>query len=71
MLQLSLMPFPDQAKDLDPDGRYWGHPMMWWGGGNQVTYTLFSILWLITWILVVIVLIALARWLWKKGDKGR
>ena len=69
MLLFSMMRFGDQAKDLDQDGRYWGHPMMWWAGGNQGTYAVFSILWLITWVLVVIVLIALARWLWKKGDR--
>ena len=55
----------------DYDGRYWGHPMMWWAVGGQGTYAVFSILWLITWVLVVFVLIALARWLWKKGDKNR
>lgn len=26
------------------------------------------VLWLITWFLIAIVLIALARWLWKKGN---
>lgn len=28
-----------------------------------------GILWLVTWVLVVAVLIALLRWLWKKGSK--
>lgn len=32
---------------------------IWFGG----------VFWLITWILVIAVLAALVRWLWKKGDK--
>ncbi len=48
-----------------------GHPMMWWVGNNPSTFWLFGLLWLATWILVIFVLFALARWLWKKGDKGR
>jgi len=30
-----------------------------------------SIVVLITWILIILVLIALFRWLWKKGDKEK
>lgn len=30
-----------------------------------------SFLWLISWIAVIAVLVALARWLWKLGNKGR
>jgi len=49
---------------------YWGnHPMMWWMDGNSGALWFFGILWLVTWILVIIALIALIRWLWKKGDK--
>lgn len=47
------------------------HPMMGWMGTNSGTFWVFGILWLVTWVLVIIVLIALVRWLWKKGDKGR
>ena len=55
------------------DGRLWeNHPMMWWGGSGGSSFFWFhAILALITWVLVIIVLIALARWLWKKGDKVR
>lgn len=36
-----------------------GGGWMWFGG----------VFWLVTWILVVAVLVALLRWLWKKGGK--
>jgi uncharacterized membrane protein len=36
-----------------------------YGGGFP---PLAVILWLVTWVLVVMVLFALFRWLWKKGD---
>ncbi|MBI2594409.1 hypothetical protein HYW39_01800 [Candidatus Curtissbacteria bacterium] len=48
-----------------------GHPMMWWAGSNPNAFWLFGLLWLVTWILVIVVLVALVRWLWKKGDKIR
>ncbi len=39
------------------------------GYGSSVEFPpLAVILWLITWVLVVMVLFALFRWLWKKGD---
>ncbi|KKR57711.1 MAG: hypothetical protein UU05_C0024G0018 [Candidatus Curtissbacteria bacterium GW2011_GWA1_40_47] len=60
---------PPQGYD---NGYFWGHhPMMGWMGGNTGAFWFFGILWLATWILVIVVLIALIRWLWKKGDKGR
>ena len=55
------------------DGRDLGlnyHPMMW-GGANSSAFWFFGILCVITWIMVIIVLFALARWLWEKGDKVR
>ena len=60
----------ESGKNLN-DGRYFAgqHPMMGWVGNNTGTFWIFGILWLITWVLVIIVMIALARWLWKKGDK--
>ena len=55
------------------DGRDFGanyHQMMWWGGpGGSSLFWFHAILALITWVLVIIVLIVLIRWLWKKGDK--
>jgi len=53
------------------DDRYfWGHhPMMGWAGNNSEAFWIFGILWAVTWVLIIVVLIALARWLWKKGDK--
>ena len=61
----------DLPKGLDNRYSVLGHPMMWWADGGQGAFAVFSILWLITWVLLIIVLIALARWLWKKGDKGK
>lgn len=52
-------------------GPWTSHPMMWWAGSNLNTFWLFGLLWLITWILIIVVLVALVRWLWKKGDKVR
>ena len=55
------------------DERYFlgHHPMMWWAGTNAGAFWLFGILCIVTWILVITALIALTRWLWKKGDKVR
>lgn len=48
-------------------------PWMMSGSWNQMTglgwFWFGGIVWLITWILVIAVLVALLRWLWKKGDK--
>ncbi len=38
-----------------------------WGSWSAV----FIILWGLTWILVIIALIAAIRWLWSKGGKGK
>lgn len=60
----------ESGQNLYDDRYFWGHhPMMWGFGNNQGAFWFFSILWLATWILVIVVLIALIRWLWKKGDK--
>ncbi|MBI2012740.1 hypothetical protein HYW39_01810 [Candidatus Curtissbacteria bacterium] len=59
-----------------PTGNYsqsipWGgHPMMWWADNNSGALWLFGLLWIVTWILFAAVLLALFRWLWKKGDKA-
>ena len=63
----------ESGQKLPSDDRYfWDHhPMMGWMGANSGVFWVFGILWLATWVLVIIVLIALVRWLWKKGDKGK
>ena len=68
-----MMRYGTDAAQRGVDDRYfWDHHSMMWGfGNNPGVFWFFSILWLVTWILVLIVLIALVRWLWKKGDKGR
>lgn len=49
-------------------GMMWGNPGMW--GGNAAGVGVFlGILWLVTWVSFTAVLVALARLLWKKGDK--
>lgn len=45
------------------------HPMMWFAGNSQGTIWLASILWFLTWILVIAVLAALFRLLWRKGEE--
>ncbi len=50
---------------------WYPHPMMWWAGNTGGMFWLFGFLSLTTWIIVIIVLAALARWLWKKSDKVR
>lgn len=68
MMRWDASPLP-QSYD---DRYFWGnHPMMWWAGNNSGAIWAFSFLWIVTWILVIVVLIALIRWLWKKGDKAR
>ena len=68
MMRWGASPLPQGV-----DERYfWSHhPMMWWGANNPGLFWFFGILWFATWILVIVVLVALVRWLWKKGDKGR
>lgn len=53
----------------DGQGPWVGHPMMWWTGSSSGAFWVFGILWLVTWLLVIVVLVALVRWIWKKGDK--
>lgn len=45
---------------------FWGDSSMM--GGWQAGFWLWSILAWVTWILIIVALIALIRWLWKKGD---
>ena len=61
----------ESGQKLPSDDRYFGgyHPMMGWMGANPGAFWIFGILWAVTWVLIIVVLIALIRWLWKKGDK--
>ena len=47
-----------------------GNPMLMFFGNNQGAMWLMGLLWIVTWILFAAVLLALFRWLWKKGDKA-
>lgn len=54
-----------------------GPGMMGWYGGNsagwgmmgQGGFWIWMILGWITWILIIVALVAFIRWMWKKGDK--
>lgn len=65
--------YSDKVSQFDGRGD-WGqgmHYMMGYGGYGAFP-PLGVLLWVATWILVVMVLIALFRWLWRKGDnRGR
>ena len=64
-----MMRYGNDVGQRTYDDRLWeNHPMMWWSGGSGA-FWVFGILCLVTWILVIVALIALIRWLWKKGDK--
>lgn len=71
MLLAGMMRFGTEAAETGFDDRYFRyHQMMpWFGGGTDIWLSAF--LWLVTWILIIAVLVALVRWLWKKGDKVR
>lgn len=62
---------PQASPQAYPNGGYYDHPMM--GGFGESGYGLwfFDIMHLVTWLLVIAVLVALLRWLWKKGDKAK
>lgn len=71
----------DATKSVTPDDvnnwNNWGYGMMgrhlaftnMMGLGGEWGFWLMSTMCLVTWILANMVLIALFRWLWKKGDK--
>lgn len=50
-------------------GYFGGRSMM--DGDNWGVLGIWGVLNLITWILVMLVLIALLRWLWQKGDEKK
>lgn len=69
MLVFEMMRFGTDAAQKNLDDRYFPyHQMMF---GNSSSLWIHGILALITWILVIAVLVALLRWLWKKGDGRR
>lgn len=39
------------------------------GGYGQETFWIFALLCIVTWVLIIVALIAFIRWMWKKGDK--
>jgi len=45
---------------------FWSGPQMM--GGWQTGFWIWSILGWLTWILLIVALIALIRWLWRKGS---
>lgn len=59
MLALEMMRFGTESADRVP-------MMGWLGDGTGIWF--YALLWLVTWILIIAVLVALLRWLWKKGD---
>lgn len=69
----SVTPTPDDVNNwgnwgYGMMGRPWAFAnMMGWGGGWGFWLT--GAMCLVTWILANMVLIALFRWLWEKGDK--
>lgn len=60
---------PYQPQQVQQGVQTYGHPMMMFFGNNPGALWLFGILWIVTWVLFMAVLVALLRWLWKKGDK--
>lgn len=69
MMLISMMRFgtDSAAGDFDDRTGFRGKMMGW--AGNQNAVWLNDLLGLITWILIIAVLAALLRVLWKKGDK--
>lgn len=64
-----MMRFGNEASREVIDDRYFNyHPAMWWASGGSNALWFFGILCLVTWILFIVLLIALIRWFWKKGD---
>lgn len=68
MMLLSMMRFGTNAADIEERGGLRAN-MMGWGQTDPSIFWLHSILSVVTWGVVIAVLVALFRWLWKKGDK--
>lgn len=73
MLVAQMMKFGSESAGKGyADGRVLrDHSMMWSSGPNHPAFWLGSIFCIITWAVVIATLIALARWLWFKGDKEK
>lgn len=70
MILGSMMRFGTDSAGFEIDDRTGirAH-MMGWAANSPSVFWLHSTLALITWILIIAVLAALLRWLWKKGSK--
>ncbi|OGD87678.1 hypothetical protein A2870_03130 [Candidatus Curtissbacteria bacterium RIFCSPHIGHO2_01_FULL_41_11] len=53
------------------DGRWGKYPMMYGFAGNDTFVWFHIVLGVVTWALVIAVLVALVRYLWKKGDHAK
>jgi len=68
---------PPQGYQQAPQQFYQGanpagsQPMMWLSASNPNTAWLMGILWFVTWILIIAVLVALFRLLWRKGEEAK
>jgi ABC-type uncharacterized transport system permease subunit len=61
-------PAYQQPQQFYPQAAPINNPMMAFVGNNQGAMWFASILWFVTWILIIAILFALFRWLWAKGD---
>lgn len=61
----------DAARFADGEKVWSNHPMALWMNNNSGLFWVHGILALVTWLAVLAVLVALARWLWKKGNKEK
>lgn len=59
-MMMPMMGYPNFVQ-RGGEGAMMGPGWMWLGG----------IIWLVTWVLVILVLVALLRWLWKKGGEKK
>lgn len=72
MLLANMMRYgADSAQKGFEDDRLWANHQMMWAGGNNSFVLVHLVLGLITWLALLALLIALARWLWFKGDKEK
>lgn len=60
-----------QGQPLYPGNPMFNPSVMGVSGMNPSMMWFSNLLWLVTWIAFIAVLVALARWLWKLGNKGR
>lgn len=54
---------------MGPGMMGWGTGPTGWGVMGSGTFWIWSLLSWITWILIIVALVAFIRWMWKKGDK--